>query len=101
MTLQELLTQLSSLAGKVGPDGGESQADLELLILQLEKQVVAEGFQPLAGLAALAAVDDAPLLALMAQVDQAIADEQARAKLIGQIVSLAKAALAAAGVKLP
>jgi len=102
MTIDELLAQLSSLSNKLvsAPDD-ESKFDLKILVLQLQKEILAEGFQPLAGLPALNTADTEQLLQLSAQVDQAITDEQARDKLVGQIIALAKAALLAAGVKMP
>jgi hypothetical protein len=100
MTIDELLAQLTGLAGKLesAPDD-ESKFDLQILILQLRKQVAAEAFDPLTGLDA-SAVEVEQLRLLMPQVDQAIATEQNRVVLIERILSLAKTALHSAGVTL-
>jgi hypothetical protein len=100
MTIDELLTQLSDLSLKLemAPDDA-SKFDLQILILQLRKQVVAHAFAPLTTLAN-SAVEVEQLKLLMPQVDQAIQTEQNRARLVARIVSLAKIALRATGVNL-
>ena len=73
--------------------------DLQILILQLRKQVVAQAFDPLTTLAN-STVELEQLKLLMPQVDQAIETEQRRVMLVARIISLAKIALRAAGVNL-
>ncbi len=70
-----------------------------ILIEQLRKQVVAQAFDPLAGLEG-SSVEVEQLKLLMPQVDQAIDTEQKRVLLVARILSLAKVALRAAGVTL-
>ena len=98
MTIDELLTQLSDLSLKLEltPDD-PAKFDLQILMLQLRKQVVAQAFDPLATLAN-STVEVEQLKLLMPQVDQAILTEQNRVMLVARIVSLAKIALRAAGV---
>jgi len=100
MTIDELLTQLSDLSLKLEltPDD-PTKFDLQILILQLRKQVVAQAFDPLTTLAN-STVEVEQLKLLMPQVDQAILTEQRRAMLVARIISLAKIALRAAGVNL-
>jgi len=100
MTIDELLTQLTDLSLKLelAPDDA-AKFDLQILILQLRKQVVAQAFDPLATLAN-STVEVEQLKLLMPQVDQAILTEQRRAMLVARIISLAKIALRAAGVNL-
>ena len=98
MTIDELLTQLSDLFLKleVAPDDA-TKFDLQILILQLRKQVAAQAFDPLSTLAD-SSVEVEQLKLLMPEVDQAILTEQNRVMLVARIISLAKIALRAAGV---
>jgi len=100
MTIEELLTQLSDLSLKLeaAPDDA-TKFDLQILVLQLRKQVVAQAFDPLAALPA-SSIEVEQLKLLMPQVDQAIQTEQTRVMLVARIVALAKIALRAAGVNL-
>jgi hypothetical protein len=102
MTIDELYTQLSGLSASLAstPDG-DAKFTLQTLVLQLEKQIVAESFDPLTDLAAVANADVEQLRILIPQVDQAIATEQQRVQLVETIISLATGALRAAGVVLP
>ena len=102
MTVDELLTQLNVLSARLNPFATDDATfDLRILILQTQKQVIAEGFSPLTDLDALAPVPVGELQVLIAQVDEAIATEQKRAQFVQTIISLAKTALRAAGVTLP
>ena len=100
MTIDDLLTELNDLSLKLetAPDDA-AKFDLQILMLQLRKQVVAQAFDPLA-LLANSAVEVVQLKLLMPQVDQAIQTEQQRVMLVARIISLAKIALRAAGVNL-
>jgi hypothetical protein len=100
MTIDELLTQLSELSLKLEmtPDDA-TKFDLQILILQLRKQAVAQAFDPLTALPN-SSVELEQLKLLMPQVDQAIQTEEKRVMLVARIVSLAKIALRAAGVNL-
>ena len=102
MTIDELYTQLSGLSASLtsAPDD-DAKFNLQTLVLQIEKQIVAESFDPLTDLAAVAGADVQQLKILIPQVDQAIATEQQRVQLVETIISLATGALRAAGVALP
>jgi hypothetical protein len=102
MTIDELYRQLSGLSASLASaSDDEAKLNLQMLVLQLEKQIVAESFDPLTDLAAVAGADVEQLKILIPQVDQAIATEQQRVQLVQTIISLATSALRAAGVALP
>jgi hypothetical protein len=102
MTIDELLTQLNSLSAKLEPvAGNEATFDLRILLLQIEKQKIAQAFSPLADLNALAPVPTGQLQLLMGQVDEAIATDKKRVQFVQTVISVAKVALRAAGVPLP
>jgi hypothetical protein len=102
MTIDELLTQLNGLSAKLEPVAGEEATfDLRILLLQIEKQKVAQAFSPLADLNALAPVPTGQLQLLMGQVDEAIAADNKRVQFVQTVISVAKVALRAAGVPLP
>ena len=100
MTIDDLLSQLNDLSLKLetAPDDA-AKFDLQILVLQLRKQVVAQAFDPLTTLAN-STVEVEQLKLLVPQVDQAIQTEQQRVMLVARIISLAKIALRAAGVNL-
>jgi hypothetical protein len=96
------LTQLNGLSAKLEPVAGEEATfDLRILLLQIEKQKVAQAFSPLADLNALAPVPTGQLQLLMGQVDEAIAADNKRVQFVQTVISVAKVALRAAGVPLP
>jgi hypothetical protein len=102
MTIDELLTQLNGLSAKLEPvAGNEATFDLRILLLQIEKQKIAQAFSPLADLNALAPVPTGQLQLLMGQVDEAIATDKKRVQFVQTVISVAKVALRAAGVPLP
>jgi hypothetical protein len=75
--------------------------DLEILKLQLEKQLLLGGFNVLKELGDVTVADVSALPGLVQQVDGVIADEKTRVKLVQTIVSTAKIALKAAGLPIP
>jgi hypothetical protein len=101
MTIDELMTQLNTLSAKLEPVADDATFDLQILLLQVQKQAITEGFSPLTDLDALAPISVGELQVLMAQVDQAISTEKKRVQFVQTIISLAKTALRAAGVPLP
>ena len=102
MTIDELLTQLNGLSAKLEPVAGdEATFDLRILLLQIEKQKIAQAFSPLADLNALAPVPTGQLQLLMGQLDEAIATDSKRVQFVQTVISVAKVALRAAGVPLP
>jgi hypothetical protein len=93
---------LSGLSAKLEPVASDDATfDLQILLLQMQKQKIADGFNPLTELDALAPVAVSELQVLMAQVDEAIATEQKRTQFVQTVISLATSALRAAGVPLP
>ena len=102
MTIDELLTQLNGLSAKLEPVAGdEATFDLRILLLQIEKQKIAQAFSPLTDLNALAPVPTGQLQLLMGQLDEAIATDSKRVQFVQTVISVAKVALRAAGVPLP
>ena len=102
MTIDELLTQLNGLSAKLEPVAGdEATFDLRILLLQIEKQKIAQAFSPLADLNSLAPVPTDQLQLLMGQLDEAIATDSKRVQFVQTVISVAKVALRAAGVPLP
>jgi hypothetical protein len=102
MTIDELVTQLNGLSAKLEPNpANDATFDLRILLLQVQKQAISEGFSPLTDLDGLAPVSVGELRVLMAQVDEAIATEKKRVQFVQTIIALAKTALRAAGVNLP
>ena len=102
MTIDELVNGLSDVSARLesAPDDAATST-LRILTLQLNKVAIAQGFDPLTALDAVAPVEVQQLQILMPQVDAAIASEQRRVQLVATIISLAKTALRAAGVTLP
>ena len=102
MTIDDLLAQLRDFSIKLEPaPDDESKFNLNLLLLEMDKQTIAAAFDPLTELSAVAPVEVDKLRALMPQVDAAIASEEKRVKLVETVISLAKVALKAAGVTVP
>ena len=102
MPIDELLTQRNGLSAKLEPVAGdEATFDLRILLLQIEKQKIAQAFSPLADLNALAPVPTDQLQLLMGQLDEAIATDSKRVQFVQTVISVAKVALRAAGVPLP
>ncbi len=102
MTVDELYSQLIGLSAQLdSASSAETKFDLQMLVWQIEKQIEAEGFDPLTDLGATAGPDVEQLNVLIPQVDQAIASEEQRAQLVETIISLAAGALRAAGMTLP
>jgi len=102
MTIEELSNQLSQLTSELesAPDD-ESKFELKLLSHELEKQVIAATFDPLAELETLSLADVEHLKSLAIGVKQAIEDDQRRTKLVLEIIAIARTALRVAGVALP
>jgi hypothetical protein len=100
MTLQELQQQLADLRAKLAnADVDEAQQiDLEITEKQIQMQIIVGTFDPLKTLDGLGGVDLSKIEQLIPQVDQVIKNEIARAKLVTQVISIAKTALRAAGL---
>jgi hypothetical protein len=102
MTVDDLYTQLSALSAQLDSAfSADAKFDLQTLIWQIEKQIEAEGFDPLTDLSATAGPEVDQLEELIPQVDLAITTEEKRVQLVEAIISLATSALSAAGMTLP
>jgi hypothetical protein len=102
MTIDDLYTELSGLSAQLdAATSAETKFDLQTLVWQIQKQIAAEAFDPLADLSAVAGPEIEQLKELIPQVEQAITSEQERVQLVETIISLATGALSAAGVTLP
>jgi len=102
MTVEELSNQLSQLTSELesAPDD-ESKFELKLFAHELEKQLIAASFDPLAELEALSIADSEHLKGLIDAVEQAIEDEQRRTRLVLEVIAIARTALRVAGVAIP
>lgn len=103
MTIQEIETQLKAAKAALDDAGvdDDTKLDLEILILQLRKQMIIAGFDPLKELSSVTVADLSTLRDLVAQVDTVIKDEKQRVKIVQKIVSTAKIGLKAAGLPIP
>jgi hypothetical protein len=103
MNIKEISDNLNEALSKLqSAEIRDDQAlDLEILVLQLQKQLLLSAFDPLKDLSGVTVADVSKLPALVQQVDMVIADEKARTKLVQTIISTAKIALKAAGLPIP
>lgn len=79
----------------------DSKLDLELLTIQLKRQINLQVFDPLKNLDTVTIVDTSQLSLLVSQVQTEISNEQRRVELVKKITALAKIALKAAGLPIP
>lgn len=103
MTIQELSEVLNRVLQQLKAAGvdDESKLDLEILALQLKRQMAVAVFDPLKELDQVTVADVSKLPQLVQDVSREIAHEQRRAELVRRIVATAKMALKAAGVPIP
>lgn len=103
MTIQEIQKKLSEALEKLQTAHVEDDAtlDLEILVLQLKKQLLLGGFDPLRELAGVTVADLSKLDALVQELAGVIEDEMKRVNLVKKIVSTAKIGLKAAGLPIP
>ena len=103
MTIQEIHEQLTNTLSKLenADIDDDLKLDLEILVLQLKKQLLLGGFDPLKELSAVTVADVSKLPELVEQVDSVIRDEKRRVELIKKIISTAKIGLKAAGLPIP
>lgn len=103
MTIKEIYEKLKEALSKLQSADTDDDAtlDLEILVLQLKKQLLLGGFDPLKELSGVTVADVSKLPQLVQEVDQVIENEQKRVKLIQRIISTAKIGLKAAGLPIP
>jgi hypothetical protein len=77
------------------------QNRLQLLVLQLERELETAAFDPLKDLDSITVADTKVLSQLCADVQRVLAQESARTELVKRIVAIAKPALRAGGVPIP
>jgi hypothetical protein len=103
VTIQELSDTLNRVLQQLTAAGADddSKLDLEILALQLKRQMVVAVFDPLKELDTVTVADVSKLPQLAQEVSREIAREQPRAELVRRITATAKMALKAAGVPIP
>jgi hypothetical protein len=103
MTIKEIYEKLKEALSKLQSADTDDDAtlDLEILVLQLKKQLLLGGFDPLKELSGVTVADVSKLPQLVQEVDEVIENETKRVKLIQRIISTAKIGLKAAGLPIP
>ena len=103
MTIKEIYEKLKEALSKLQSADTDDDAtlDLEILVLQLKKQLLLGGFDPLKELSGVTVADVSKLPQLVQEVDKVIENEAKRVKLIQRIISTAKIGLKAAGLPIP
>ncbi len=103
MTVQELYELLEDALKKLDDANidDESKIDLEILVLQLKRQIIVASFDPLKDLEKVTVANVSKLRQLTAEVGREIENEQKRVQLVQQIFTIAKMALKAGGVPIP
>ena len=76
----------------------DARLDLELLVLNLKRQLRLGVFDPLKSLENVTVADLSQLSALVAQVENEIDNESKRTELVKKVIGLAKIGLNAAGL---
>lgn len=103
MNLQEISTALNNCLKELNASNidDESKLDLELLVIQLKRQMRLAVFDPLRDLDNVTIADLSKLNSLVDDVKVEIANEKQRVVLVTKIVTLAKVGLKAAGLPIP
>jgi hypothetical protein len=103
MTIQELLDLLQNTLRRLNERNidDESKIELEILALQIKREIVVKSFDPLQELDQVVFPDVSRLAELSAQVEREIHHEQNRQQLVRDIIAIAKMALQLSGVPLP
>ena len=102
MTIQELSNQLASLQDSLEESDDSasavSLAKLDNLRLNLQKELLVAGFEPLKGLDGVSLPDSGELEKLIPQAQAAIEAGESQAELVGKIVTTATTLLRTAGL---
>ena len=103
MNIQEIYDQLNNCLEKLKDKDidDEAKLDLELLVIQLKRQIRMAVFDPLKNLDNVTVADLSQLSDLISQVQEEIANEKNRAALVQKVIVLAKIGLKAAGLPIP
>jgi hypothetical protein len=103
MNIKEISSALIETLDKLNAADIDDHAklDLEILSLQLKKQLLIEGFNPLKEIGSITVADVSKLPSLIGQLDQVISDEKGRTAMVNKIAAIAKIALKAAGLPIP
>lgn len=103
MTIQDILDTLQSTLDNLDDAGikDSSRRDLQITVLQLERELEVAAFDPLKDIDSVTVADTSQLPVLAAQVQIEIDNEKARVALVQKLISTAKVGLRAAGVPLP
>lgn len=103
MNINEIYEQLDLCLAKLDEKeiDDEAKLDLELLAIQLKRQIRLSVFDPLKDIDSVTIADMSKLSQLVAEVNVEIQDEQKRVRLVGKIINLTKIGLKAAGLPIP
>ena len=103
MNIQEIYDQLNNCLEKLKDKDidDEAKLDLELLVIQLKRQIRMAVFDPLKNLDNVTVADLSQLSSLISQVQEEIDNEKNRAALVQKVIVLAKIGLKAAGLPIP
>jgi len=103
MNIEELQGHLNNCLQQLQKNqiDDDSKLELELLAIQLKRQIRLQVFDPLKNLDNVTLVDTSQLSLLVSQVQTEIGNEQRRVERVQKITSIAKIALKAAGLPIP
>lgn len=103
MNIQEISSKLSETLDKLNAEGIDDTAklELEILSLQLKKELLFSGFDPLKEITSITVADVSKLPDLVKQLDVDIGIEKNRIALVNKITAIAKNALKATGLPIP
>lgn len=103
MTIDEILNALRETQNKLNQAGVDDipKMELEILLLQLERQLMLGAFDTLKDITTVTVVDTTKLRSLTEQLGKDIANEQKRTQTVTRIIGIAKSALRGAGMPIP
>ncbi len=103
MTIQDIVDKLTATQAKLDDANitDASTIDLQILLLQLQKELAVAAFNPLKDIDSITVADTSQLPGLVAQVQTAIDNQKATNAIVAKIIGTAKLALRGAGVPLP
>lgn len=103
MTIKKIYEKISECLNKLdnADIDDDAKLDLEILVIQLKKQLLLKAFDPLREINGVTIADVSKLEGLIKQIDQVIDDEKKRGETVKQVTAIAKIALKAAGLPIP